>query len=115
MKVKLSVFERFIVSAMLPNEGKYHELKHLQEIKEVMAMSADEYKQFEPLVTNNTEGKLNAKWDVVNEAIHEKEIDFNEWLFNVIYDELRDLEKKGKLPMEKITLYEKFVKEPQQS
>jgi len=110
MKIKLTIFERLVASSILPNEGKYHELKHLRETKEAMAMSADEYKQFEPLVTNNAEGKLNAKWDVVNEVIHEKEIDFNEWLFNIIYDELRNLEKNGKLPMEKMTLYEKFVR-----
>lgn len=111
MKIKLSTFDRLVASSLLPNEGKYHELKHLREVKESLSMTEAEHKLFQPHVINDQDGKLNARWDKINEAIPEKEIDFHEWLFNIIYDELRDQEKNGKLPMERFSLYEKFVKD----
>ena len=115
MKIKLIVFERFMVlGAFIPTNKKdsYYNLKYLRELREELSLSLEEYEKYKPFVIKENEaGGIVAKWSEINKVIPEKEFDFAEWLFHEIREKLKkDSESDPpKLTDDKISLFEKFV------
>lgn len=101
--MKLSLFERFTIQNILPQEGSFLTLKILNSLKLSLAPSEEEIKEFEikpegNLLTWNKKGK------------EEKEIEIGEKATDLIVDALKDLDKKAKLTNEHFSIYEKFIK-----
>jgi len=98
----LNVPERLTVLSILPKEGSYATLKILRELRMNLSFTEDELKDW-GIITDYEKGVIN--WEDNSEA----EIPIGEKAMGIIVDELRDLEKKGKLQEGMIDIYEKFI------
>jgi len=98
----LNVPERLTVLSILPKEGSYATLKILRELRMNLSFTEGELKDW-GIITDYEKGVIN--WEDNSEA----EIPIGEKAMGIIVDELRDLEKKGKLQEGMIDIYEKFI------
>ena len=103
-KVKLTLFERFVVMTLLPVEGSYRTLKIVRELQMELAPTEEEIAlaELQDLPGGGTDAK---NW----EAVDPKEIVFGDVAKNLIVDALNKLDKEEKLTQQHITLFEKFI------
>ncbi|HAM39793.1 MAG TPA: hypothetical protein DCP69_00260 [Candidatus Omnitrophica bacterium] len=100
--MNLSILERLVVSKVLPKEGDYATLKILTALRLALSFSEEELKAWgitSDLETGRTEWKENGEADI---PIGEKATD-------IIVDGLKRLSKEKKLPLEAMSIYEKFI------
>jgi len=110
MKIKLTVFERLVTSGLVPSKSSYYEQEAIRRTSESLSLSMEEHKLFKPYIISEAEDRLNARWSEVNLVIPEKEVEFSDWLFDKIKDDLKKDSDAENLTMDKHTLYEKFVR-----
>lgn len=105
-KVKLTLFERFVVLTLLPPEGSYRTLKIVRELQMELATSEEEDKLagLHDLPGGGTDAE---NWD----AVPPKEIIFGDVAKALVVDALKKLDEEEKLTHQHFTLYEKFVLE----
>ena len=103
-KVKLNVFERIVILSLLPTETNYTNWKIINDIKNELSLTEQEVVACEIQVLEDGSG-MTGKWD----AVPEKEITFGEVTEKIVVDALKKLDAEGKLLVEHISLYEKFV------
>jgi len=105
-KVKLNLFERLIVLALLPQEGSFATLKIVRDLQMELAPTEEEYKLAG--LQDLEGGGINAKdWG----AVPEKEIIFGDKAKEIIVNALIKLDEDEKLRQEHFSVYEKFVLE----
>lgn len=102
--MKLNVFERLILLQILPAEGSFVTLKIVKDLKEVVALSESDFKEFE-VKQDDTQLRWNTKGN------EEREIAIGEKATDIIIEALNELDEEKKLTERHFTLYEKFVKE----
>ena len=102
LKVKLNTLERFVVESLLPKETNFSNWKIINDLRGQLALSEEELVAINPQIT---EEGLIAQWD----AVPEKEIIFGEVTEKMIVDALKKLDNDGKLLLEHLSLYEKFI------
>jgi len=102
LKVKLNTLERFVVESLLPKETNFSNWKIINDLRGQLALSEEELVAINPQIT---EEGLIAQWD----AVPEKEIIFGEITEKMIVDALKKLDNDGKLLLEHLSLYEKFI------
>lgn len=105
-KVKLTLFERFVVMTLLPPEGSYRTLKIVRELQMELATTEEEDKLagLHDLPGGGTDAE---DWD----AVPPKEIVFGDVAKGLIVDALKKLDEEEELTHQHFTLYEKFVLE----
>ena len=103
-KVELTLFQRFVVRTLLPDEGSYSTLKIVWELQMELATTEEENKLagLEDLPGGGTDAE---NWD----AVEPKEIVFSDITKGLIVDALKKLDEQERLTQQHISLYEKFV------
>ena len=103
-KVKLTLFERFVVISLLPSEGSYITLKIVRELQMELAPTEEEAKLAGVFEVEG--GGTDAEdWD----AVALKEIVFGDIAKGIIVDALEELDEGEKLTQQHFSLFEKFV------
>ncbi len=103
-KVKLTLFERFVVMTLLPVEGNYRTLKIIRELQMELAPTEEEsaLAELKDLPGGGTDAE---NW----EAVPPKEIVFGDIAKELVVDALTKLNDAEKLTQQHYTLYEKFI------
>jgi len=107
--MKLNFQERVTLLQILPEEEGYIGLREIRRAREGCAISADEATKYGKKMEN---GQFNI--DFRETASIVKEIPFGEWMTGKIQDILREMDRKKKLRVEHMSLYDKFVNRYQQ-
>lgn len=100
--MKLNLLERIMIQNILPKEANFATLKIMNNLRQSVAPSEEEYKEFEIKQVNDR-----IMWNALgNEP---REIEIGEKASDIIKDALKELDKDKKLTQDLFTLYEKFV------
>jgi hypothetical protein len=100
--MKLNVLERLLLLQILPAEGDFVTLKIIKGLKESIALSEADFKEFD--IKQEGEQVL---WN--QEGSKEKEIKIGEKATDVIVEALQKLDSEKKLLETHVSLYEKFI------
>ena len=111
----ITAAERTVLQQLLPNQGRYLFLEKVQEVRERLLWSDDEWKTMvreegEEYIDRGVKrivpvGQLVFEHD----KIAPKRIDFGEVVTDWVVEELEKLEKDGDLQSNQMSLYKKFV------
>ena len=111
----LTVFERANLLGLLPGEGNIKTLRTVTKAREVLSLSDEENKRWQPSV--DEKGLM--MWKVVADdgtpIPQEAEVEISELAFELIREKLIEADKKEKLKIEHYSLYEKFVEKEYES
>lgn len=104
----LEVHERLALLQLLPNESDYKALKTIRRAKEMLSFTPEEQKILE-MKNTVVDGKPQLTWNAgkVNEIA--KDVPIDEYITNLFRVALAELNNKGKLTEQTMSLYEKFV------
>ncbi len=100
--MKLSVQERVLILSLLPNEGSYATLKILNQLRLGLSFTEEELKKWK-ITEVPQEGRIN--WETDGEV----EIPIGEKATDIIVDALKKRDKADTLPMQAMSVYEKFI------
>ena len=100
--MELSVLDRLVLLNVIPREGDITTLKIVRKLNDELSFSEEEHKQ---LLFRNEGDSLH--WN----EIPPKEIEIGEKATDVIVEAFKKLNKQGKLHMDYLDLYERFVEE----
>jgi hypothetical protein len=99
----LKLLDRLLLLKALPKEGSFANLKIVQELKSHLALSEDEFKEYEI-----KEDDHNLTWNPEKDL--GKEIPIGEKANDIIVMSLKKRDKDGALTEQEIPVYEKFIK-----
>lgn len=99
----LKLLDRLLLLKALPKEGSYASLKIVQDLKLKLALSEEEFKEFE---VKEEEG--NIVWNPEKDL--GKEIPIGEKATDIIVMALKKRDRDGELTEQEISVYEKFIK-----
>lgn len=102
----LGVKERLILQAILPKEGNIITLRILQDVRSELSFDEGEIAMLKLETTD--EGRMT--WDQLMEPKCQKDISIGPTLFKLIRAELDKLNAEDKLPIDAISLWDKFEK-----
>lgn len=105
--MKLSIQERIYLSGVLPKESDFSTLKIVRDLENDLSLSETEYKKYD-IVAKAQGGRLVMEWNDAGKK-YKKEVKIGEKAFDIIVAALRELEKKRKLPISHMDIYERFV------
>ena len=100
--MKLILLERLKLLEMLPAEGSFVTLNIVNKLRESLAPTEAELKEFE-LVEKDGQLTWNEK------GREEREIEVGEKATDIIVKALKQLDSEGKLTAHHLSIYEKFV------
>lgn len=108
MRVKLSVINRLSLLGLLPNQGDLTTIKIIRELREELSFTPEEHVviNFQP----QPDGRL--IWN--EEALPDKELKFEgirEIILEKVKTQLREMENKGELQLDHLSLYEVLIEE----
>lgn len=107
--MKLEVHERIALLQLLPTEGGYAGFKALRRAKEMLSFDKKEIEFYEIESGIGPGGNSFTNWSPVKAMEQIKDVPIDEYVTDIIRKTLSDLEAKGKLNEQTISLYEKFV------
>lgn len=102
---QLTAKERIVLSATIPTEATYLDMKILRKFRESLSFSEEEHK-----VLGFTPTEDGVEWD--DDKDPNKVVHFGRRVESIVIDALTKLNDTGKLKDEHISLYEKFVGVP---
>ena len=105
----LEVHERLALLQLLPTEGDYAALKTIRRAKEMLSFTPDEIKFYELHTAASEDGKQRTEWNTQKAQQASKDCPVDEYTTNVIRTKLSQLNDKGKLTEEFMSVFEKFV------
>jgi hypothetical protein len=100
--MKLNVLERLLLLQILPAEGDFVTLKIIKGLKESVALSEGDFKEFD--IKQESEQVL---WN--QKGNEERAINIGEKATDVIVEALKKLDNEKKLLETHVSLYEKFI------
>ena len=98
--MKLSVLDRLVLLNALPKEGQVTTLKIVRKLQDDLSFSEEEHKAL-----NFRQEDERLFWD----DLEDKEIEIGEKATDVIKSALRTLNDQGKLHIDAIDIYERFI------
>ena len=101
--MKLNMLERLKVLQMLPETGTFITLNIIQKLKDSLAPTEKELKDFEVVEKDG-----NISWN--KKGTEEVDIEIGEKATDVVVEALKKLDSEEKLTPQHISIYEKFVK-----
>jgi len=101
-----SVKERIILQGILPTQGNIITLKIVQDARTELSFDEGELALLK--LVNTEDGRMT--WDPVMEPECQKEINIGPALLKVIRTELDRLDSESQLPIDAISLWDKFEK-----
>ena len=106
----LEVHERLVLTTLLPKKGDYAALKTLRRAQEMIAFTPDEITFYEIRNGINPEtGKSQVQWNQQRASEQVKDIPIDEYITNLVRNKLAEMDRKGELTSEFMSVYEKFV------
>jgi hypothetical protein len=99
----LKLIDRFLLLKALPKEGSYATLKIVQDLRLKLALTEEEFKEYE---VKEEEG--NITWNPDKDS--GKEIPIGEKATDIIVMALKKRDRDGELTEQEIPVYEKFIK-----
>jgi hypothetical protein len=108
--MNLNLYERLAVLEYIPRNGHYADMVEVRKINELLSFTPEEIKEFDIRVGITQDGRPTFNWDEQKSASYLKDIPFTEWITTTVQTALRNIEAKGELPIQHLTLYEKFIK-----
>lgn len=105
----LEVHERLQLLQLIPKEGKYEALRTWRQQREMLSFTPEEV---ETLQFKNIElpgGNVRTEWDQSQVGNVVKDIPIPEFCMSYYRKSLADLDEKGKLNEQMMSLFEKFV------
>lgn len=106
----LEVHERLALVTLLPKKGDYAALKTIRRCREMLSFTPEELAFYEIKNGVNPEtGKPQVVWNPQKAAEMVKDIPIDEYMTNLFRNALAEMNKKGELNEDFISLYEKFV------
>ena len=103
MKKKLMFLDRMILMSVLPEKGTFVTLKIIRKLREALSPSAAEVKKL--AVKENPNGSVN--WNPEKDNGITVEID--DLALDLIKKSLKELDSKGDLTNDHLTIYEMFI------
>lgn len=107
--MKLEVHERIALLSLLPREGTYEALKTFRRAREMLSFTPEELEFYEMKNAPGPDGKIQAQWSGKKASEAVKDIPVDEYTKNAVVKALAEMEKKGKLTDQFLSVYEKFV------
>lgn len=98
----LSVHERLLLMSALPQEGNVLTLRVVRDLQKELSLTEEEIK-----TGNVTEDKGRIAWE--KDKLQDKEIAVGEAARKVIVDALERQDREGRLRMDMLDLYERFM------
>lgn len=107
--MNLTVFERLIAIALLPDKGNYVTLRLMRELREKLSFSEEEIAKygFRDGDEENGEDPMRTFWDETVDQNADIEFTSNE--HKMISDALNQLDTKRSLTEDHFSLFEKFI------
>lgn len=106
--MKLNIAERIALAGILPPEGSIVTLRVIRELQMGLAFTEKELKDWKITNRRNPDGSAFITWDS-DFTNKEKDVVIGEVTKGIIVEQLKALSEHGKLRMEMLSLYEKFV------
>ena len=104
MKTFLNIKERIILLLqIIPKEGSFTDICVIRDLQNKLSVSDKERTDFE--IRELPNGFI--KWNEKKET--DKEFNFGENSIRIIYDSLKEMDKKQKLTVNHVCLYKKFI------
>jgi len=100
--MKLTIPERIVALNLLPKEGSVTTLRALTKMRMQIAFSEEELRDL-GITSDDASGRTSWKRNV------EVDIPFGEKATDIMVEALRKLNDQKRLPMEALSLYEKFI------
>jgi hypothetical protein len=100
--MELNIPERLNVLSLLPKEGTYANIKEVRKAREIIALNSDDLKAIDFVPAED-------KYDPVKADNYYRDIPISEWVTNTIQGILVKKSTDGKLAIELMSVYEKFV------
>ena len=107
--MKLEVHERIALLQLLPTEGDYAGLKSIRRAREMISFDKDELDFYEITSGVGPDGNSFTNWNPTKAMEQIKDVPVDEYITDLLRKILSDLEAKGKLNEQTMSLYEKFV------
>lgn len=104
-KEKLTVGERINLGNLLPTKHDFITLKIIRDLQDQLSFTEDEIKKCN-IRSEIDNGRPVTRWD---DAKYSKEFQFGEVLNDIIVKQLKKLDEMKALPIDHMTLYEKFI------
>lgn len=101
MKVGLNVFERVMITQIVPKEGNFITLRLVNDLVSKIGLSAQDFEDYGIV---QEEGKT--RWN--EKGIIPKEFELADAESELIRKQLKKMDDENKLSMQMFTLYEKF-------
>jgi len=101
--MEFTVLERIVLQVILPEKGNYLTYKVIENLRNDLAFSEKELKDYELKV-----GETGTTWNSKKEK--PKEVEVGDVGLSIIKEALTKLDKEGELNKENIALYERFIK-----
>ena len=100
--MKLSVLERLTLLNILPKEGDITTLKIVRKLKDDLSFTEEEHG-----ILNFQQTEERLVWNEMGD----KEIEIGEKATDVIVDAFKSLNRQGKLHIDYVDVYDRFVKD----
>jgi hypothetical protein len=100
--MELKLLDRLLLLKALPHEGSFATLKIVQDLRTHLALTEEEFKEFE---VKEEDG--NIAWNPEKDL--GKEIPIGEKATDIIVMSLKNRDKNGELTEQEIPVYEKFI------
>lgn len=94
---------------LMPAEGGFEALKAIRRQREMLSFTLEEKDILELNSTRNPDGTVNTTWTGENAPQVVKDVPIDEYMTNFFRKKLAEMESKGKLTEQSMSLYEKFV------
>ncbi|MDD2680392.1 MAG: hypothetical protein PHO03_06310 [Candidatus Omnitrophica bacterium] len=105
--MKLTILERLVLGAILPQKNNYTTMIAVQEIKDKIAITIEEIEEYQIVFED-----LQTRWSKEGEN-YEIDVEFGKTLSVIINEALQEKNKTNELTLEMLSLYEKFVTDQQ--
>ena len=105
--MKFTVFERIVLSSLLPTEDNFATLKLLRKAKESLSFNDIENQKL-----NIKQDGGQVLWDIkaaIEIDNHAAEVELGDTVIQLVVDTLKKLNEEKKLKDEHFSLYEKFI------
>lgn len=107
--MKLTVHERLSLVGLLPAKGDYATIKTIRRAREMISFTPDEMDFYGLKQVPGPGGQLQWNWDAQKAAKQIKDCPVDEYTTNIIRNKLAEMDKKGQLTEQYMSIYEKFV------
>lgn len=101
MKLKLNVLERIVIMNLLPKSGNFVSIRAIKNTGKILSISKEEMEETQMHITPQ-----GSTWN--KKGKDEKEFDLPASSVKIIKDRLQEMDKKNDLPLEAVTVWEKF-------